>query len=80
VDIATRIPAGLSRIQIPAGSTNFPLLQISNLALRSHTGAKATDGAILNIRHLVENEWSYTSAPLIRLHGLDDNFTLLVLR
>ena len=42
-------------------------------------GAKATGGAILNISHLVEKEWSYTSAPLIRLHVVD-NFTLLVLR
>jgi hypothetical protein len=67
-------------VQILAGSTNFSLLQISNLALRSPIGAKVTDGAILNIRHLVENGWNYTSAPLVRLHGLDDNITLLVLR
>ena len=26
----------------------------------------------------VKNEWSYTSAPPVRLHGMDDAFTYLI--
>ena len=78
--IATRPPAGRSRVQIPAGSTDFSLFQKFQPGSEAPLGAKATGGAILNISHLVEKRVEiYLRSPYTpSCRG--QNFTLLLLR
>jgi hypothetical protein len=81
VGIVTRLRAGRSGVRIPTGIRDFSVF----VNIQTRPGSHPVDivviawrkAAVREVKHSnpsgtkAQNEWSFTSTPLIRLHGVD---------